>query len=210
MKTGYKEIDDISAGPLDNAINILLCDNPYGKTVFISKIITEILKGNNCVYYIDLDTSFTVYLQANLFHILNLEKLSVYHPNKFNLDNIISYLCSLNKKEGGVIILDSVSSIYHIFASEQKASNINLRLGLYLAFLQKFAVENKFSILITSMARSKKANQTSWVQTYSGGRVLMNKSEVIYKTIQKQKNLQVEVIRHRKSEIKNRVINISL
>ena len=205
LNTDFSELINLVGVP-----TLLLCDKPYGKARFVSKMITEALRKGGTIYYIDLDVSFSAYLQGGLLDVPNPERLLLFNPTNLTMDEVISYICATFSRGSETIVFDSASTLYHIFAGQQSAAEINHRLGLYLALLQGRISQCNGTLLVTSMIRAKKVGGSSWVQSYPGGRVLMTRGKVIYNIWQINHHLDVKILKHINQSLEGRLMRLPL
>jgi hypothetical protein len=146
--------------------------DPYAKLCFTSLLASSFEKA---VVYIDLDTTFSAYLQAGL--IRTPRKLNVMLPSS-NERLVPTIKDALVLMEGGsAVIFDSVNSFYSLFPLREKSlGNLNHLLSVLLMLLVKRGSETGSPVVATSMLRYRHAG--GWVQSPASRRLLQNKSAV--------------------------------
>jgi hypothetical protein len=211
LRTGFDLLDISSAGPLEGRLNLLLSDRPFSKTCFIAKLVKSALENGWVVHYLDLDTFFTVYKRLNLLNLPYSENLRIYNSEMDTLNKDISVVCSTSTKKPQFIILDSLPAFYDIFAGRSRSSEVNWRIGLYIALLMHHIKVNKGAILAASLLRSKKIKEDTWIPSYPGGMLMRAGSSTIYELREKSNFIiELKVIKHEKKDIEGRVWSLPL
>jgi hypothetical protein len=211
LKTGFDVVDVSSAGPVEGGVNLLLSEKPFTKTYFIAKMVKAMLESGWIVHYFDLDTFFTVYRKLNLLNIPHSENLHIYNPETDTIDQHISTVCSTLSKKQQLIILDSIPAFYHIFATRSKPSEVNWRIGLYIALLSHYIRANKGAIVAASLLRSKKIGEDVWIPSYPGGMLTKIRSSTIYELREKDEyTIELKVIKHEKKSVEGRSWSLPL
>jgi len=211
LRTGFDSLDVSSAGPLEGGLNLLLSDKPFAKTYFIARLVKAMLESDWVIHYFDLDTFFTVYRNLSLLSIPNSENLRVYNPESHTLDQYISIICSTLTKKPQLIILDSIPAFYHILATRSIPSEVNWRIGLYLALLSQHIRANRGAILATSLLRLKKVREDMWIPSYPGGMLTKIRSSTIYELRGKDDyTMELKVIKHEKKGLEGRSWSLPL
>ena len=205
LRTGFDSLDISSAGPLEGGLNLLLSDKPVTKIYFIARLAKAMLEKDWVIHYFDLDTFFTVYRNLNLLNIPNSENLRIYNPKSDTLDQQISIICSTLTKKPQLIILDSIPAFYHILATRSRPSEVNWRIGLYLALLSQHIRANRGAIIAASLPRLKKIREDLWIPSYPGGMLTKIRSSTIYELRGKDDyTLELKVIKHEKKSVEGR------
>lgn len=144
--------------------------DPYAKLCFTSLLTRSFEKTT----YIDLDTTFTAYLQAGM--IRSSGKVDALLPSDSRLLPMIKDTLSSVEK-GTLVILDSVNSFYSLFHTTQKnLGSLNHLLSVLLMLMVKRGSDAQAPVLATSMLRYRQAG--GWVQSPASRRLLQNKSAV--------------------------------
>lgn len=201
LRTGFDLLDIRSAGLLEGRLNLLLADKPFGKTYFIVKVVEVALEGGWLVHYFDLDTFFTAYLRINLFNLPPSENLRVYNPDVDTLDRYMSLVCSTISERPQLVVLDSIPAFYHMLAGRSKPSDVNWRVGLYIAILMQHIRAGRGAILAASLLRSKKIKEELWVPSYPGGALVKLKSSLIYELKDKGEVMELRIIKHERKDV---------
>jgi hypothetical protein len=211
LKTGFDVVDVSSAGPVEGRVNLLLSEKPFTKTYFIAKMVKAMLESGWIVHYFDLDTFFTVYRKLNLLNIPYSENLYIYNPEIDTFDQHISTVCSTLSKKPQLIILDSIPAFYHMFATRSKPSEVNWRIGLYIALLLHHIRANNGAILAVSLLRSKKIREDEWIPSYPGGALAKIRSSTIYELKEKDDyTIELRVIKHQEKSVEGKKWSLPL
>lgn len=163
--------------------------DPYAKLCFTSLLTSSFQK----TIYIDLDTTFTAYLQSGM--IRPSGKLEVFLPSEGRLVQMIKDALSL-MDSGSVLVFDSVNSFYSVFPSQEKTlGSLNHLLSILLMLLVKRGSDTGVPVVATSMLRYRHAGV--WVQSPASRRLLQNKSSVKMKVeLNKSGNLGLTILAH--------------
>ena len=205
LRTGFAPVDTSFAGPLEGRLNLLLSDKPFTKAYFLARLVKAALEDEWIVNYYDLDTFFTIYRRLNLLNIPKSENFRIYNPEKDTINQYISTVCSTLTKRPQLIILDSIPAFYYMLATTAKLSEVNWRIGLYLALLLQHVRANRGAVIAASLLRSRKVREDVWVSSYPGGMLIKLKSSVIYEVREKDNYmLELKVLKHEKKDVEER------
>ncbi len=162
--------------------------DPYAKLCFTALLTSSFEK----TIYIDLDTTFTAYLQAGM--IKTSGKVDTLLPSEGRLVPMVKdALASMGN--GSLVIFDSVNSFYSLFPTREKTlGNLNHLLSILLMLMVKRGSESGVPVLATSMLRYRQAG--GWVQSPASRRLLQNKSAVRMKVDLKEGSLILTVLAH--------------
>jgi hypothetical protein len=184
----------------------LLCSDQWLKVNFISKILSLKYPSKKLVIYLDIDTFFTVFLE-DMEKSNYVNSLLIFRVKPDNLSNIINDVCSLNQSNIGTIILDSVSSYYHLFSTDIKASEVNRKLGLHLALLKMITSRGQGQIILTSLRRAKKKKgEKAWHISYAGGKLLQIRSELILELTKRGELIEVSILKSLRREEEKKLL----
>lgn len=173
----------------DCAVAALLCDDQESKSRFVSKVLSTGRGQGGVIVYIDLDTAFTVFLEDHE-DLPYGEELRVFRPRNGEIDDVVADVCSLSGVRIDTVVFDSVTSLYSLQEGRGDSSKANRRLGLYLALLTAAVSRSGGRIILTSLMRSRRRrNEDSWYQTYAGGRLLRQRSDLILKLSRRDSGL---------------------
>lgn len=198
LSTGYSAIDANFGGLLLGEINLLLCSAPYVKTAFLAGIVSQTLDDGGSVFYIDLDTIFTVYLRHGVYEVPRSENLSIFNPGVLEIDETIAKICSVNHHDLKLIVLDSVNTFYHQFDSGSQFSGLNRYLSVCVSLLKDLSRRVGAAVAVSSLPVARRAasqGRYSWVLSHPGGRVLKLKSELMMSIDGAGRDLVVEVLK---------------
>ena len=163
--------------------------DPYAKLWFTTLMTSSFEK----TVYIDLDTTFTAYLQSGMIRASG--KVEVFLPAEGRLVPMIKDSLS-SMDDGTVVVFDSVNSFYSLFPLREKAlGSLNHLLSILLMLLVKRGSESGVPVVATSMLRYRQAG--GWVQSPASRRLLQNKSVVKMKVeINQAGNLALTFLAH--------------
>jgi len=188
-----------------SSVTTLLCDGQESKLQLLSRLIDKVSDQSGVTVYIDLDTSFTVFLER-CRAIRSPSDLSVLRPRGEDLDDTIAGVCSLNLPILKLIIFDSTTAFYNLLGRVEDTSNLNIKLGLYLAILKRVASRSGGRLVFTSMRRARREeSKGSWRASYSGGRILKRRSDLILELNMDGKYMAISVVKCREASLQGRI-----
>ena len=213
LSTGFESLNLSIGGLLKGRVNTLLCDTPYARTYFIWSVVSSCLKKGGLVYYIDLDTMFTAFLEQEARPTFPLDDLVVFNPDRGEIQDVLSQICSVRLHGPDLVVFDSVTVFYHLFEARVGFGEINRMLGVCLSLLQSFASRMNTAVLVSSLTRAKKLKapgRSLWSPSYPGGRVLTKRSELILSLKSGLGYIDVRVVKHPTPSIQGIVCRLPL
>lgn len=163
--------------------------DPYAKLCFTTLLTSSFEK----TIYIDLDTTFTAYLQSDMIKASG--KVEVFLPSEGRLVQMVKgSLSSIDS--GSLVVFDSVNSFYSVYPLREKTlGSLNHLLSVLLMLLVKRGSDAGVPVVATSMLRYRRAG--GWVQSPASRRLLQNKSAVKMKVeINQAGNLALTILAH--------------
>ncbi|MBI4140065.1 DNA repair and recombination protein RadB [Candidatus Woesearchaeota archaeon] len=156
LSTGTTIIDEITGGGFErDAVTTIYGPAGAGKTnIAIMAAITAVKEGKK-VIFVDTEGGFSIerLKQITGEHEEFLEKVLFFHPTTFeeqvkSFENIKRIS---EKKEVGLIIVDTISMLYRLERSfNDDSKEFNRELGLQVVALNKIAREKQIPVLITN------------------------------------------------------------
>ena len=211
LSVGFVLIDESVGGLMEGKVNTFLFDTSQLRTHSLWKAVSFCLEKGGLVYYIDLDTAFTVFLEQKVKSSPGLRNLVLFTPALGEVEDVFSQVLSVKAHPPKLIVVDSASAFYRFFEPEVSSGEVNRALGLYLSMLQNFAFKHGTCILVTSLVRAKKLKSSgSWAPFYPGGRVLNEKSGLILMFKSMSGFFQVKVLKHPSKSLVGSVYRISV
>ena len=195
---------------LDTAtLNVILGEDNFLKTYLTANVVRSTLGKGGSIIYIDLDTIFTAFYDLMVHGATNLERLYIMQPDNDTIEKTMIHICSITTPFVKLIVLDSISTLYHLINSESP-SEINRKISIYLSLLQSLAKWSNIPIIITSMIRSKKIKKTkSWFTSPTGGRALM-KAKIVINLIRTSDQIEINVIKHNEGVFIDRLFKLPI
>ncbi|RJS79319.1 hypothetical protein CW708_02420 [Candidatus Bathyarchaeota archaeon] len=160
IPTSCKTLDKALEGgiPVGN-ITLLYGEAETGKTTFSMQCAVNCAKLGYKTLFIDADSTFSVgrlsqltSKDSNLTQQIYLMKPADFKEQASIIDQLANYIT----RKFGLIIFDTITSLYRVEISEnpKKTFDLNRELNRQLAFLAQTAKIKKVAILITSQVRS--------------------------------------------------------
>lgn len=152
-----------------NSLISILCNEPFVKASFLSKIIDEI---DTPIIYLDFDLLYTGYVKSEMLP-KNL-RVSLFTPSKNDWDNILKKVLLMVLNQKFVVILDSLNGLYNLFDDKDVGRLVNA----YIMLLVFVAKESDSSVLFSSIVRKK--DEVGWVLSPTGRHVIDAKMIQLY------------------------------
>ena len=183
-------------------ISAALCDTPYARTFFNWSIVNNTIQRKNLIYYVDIDTLFSAYVAYYAPSSKYLDNLIIFKPRGRKIADIISNICSTEEENLSLVVIDSVSLLYELYSAQFGFGESTRIFSLYLAMLKNFAIDRDVTILVTSLARSKKSSiKNNWKTSYPGGRSLDAFSSAIFSLQTDPQIIEISVLKHPNNQL---------
>lgn len=159
--TGCKKIDEALGGGLHyKEVGLVYGEAETGKTTFALQCAVNCAKQNYKTLFVDCDGTFSArrfsqMVPGNLRH--TGEYIILMNPKNFQEQTrIIDQLNDYINDSFGLIVLDTVTSLYRAELSEEdkKTFELNRELNRQMACIAQIAKTQKIAVLITSQVRS--------------------------------------------------------
>jgi hypothetical protein len=160
--------------------------DPYAKLCFVAHIASQFEKAS----YVDLDATFTAYLNAGL---IQPGKVDTYLPSEGRLVPMVKDVIE-SIGESRLVIFDSVNSFYNLFPSKVEIGDLNHLLSVLLMLLVRRGLDEGVPVLATSMLRYRK--DKGWVQSPASRRLLQHKSAARMSVERSEDDLAVTIVEH--------------
>ena len=144
-----------------NALNSILCNEPFVKAVFLAKLIEQI---DVPILYLDFDLLYSGYVNAEM--LPRKVNVSLFSPLKNDWNQVLKKILMMVLKEKSFVIIDSLNGLYNLFDYKDVGRLVNA----YVMLLTFVAKESDSSVLVVNMARKK--DEEEWVLSPSGRRVV--------------------------------------
>ena len=144
-----------------NTLNSILCDEPFVKAVFLTKLIEQI---DVPILYLDFDLLYNGYVNAEM--LPRKVNVSLFSPSKNDWDQVLKKILMMILKEKSFVIIDSLNGLYNLFDYKDVGRLVNA----YVMLLIFVAKESDSSVLVVNMARKK--DEEKWVLSPSGRHVV--------------------------------------
>lgn len=157
ISTGSKPIDSFLKGGLETGIiNNVFGKSGSGKTNFCVQVAASITEQDRKVVYIDTEKGFSPERFKQIASEDALENIVLNEPVDFeqqeeavnSLDDIV------DEHDPGIVIVDSMVSLYRLKAKGDKIQEVNQKLSQQLSKLSKIAREQDIPVLITNQVYS--------------------------------------------------------
>lgn len=167
-------------------LNTLMFSDPYAKLCFVAKLASQFERTS----YVDLDTTFTAYLNMGLLSPGNVD---TYLPSEGRLVPMLKDVIQ-SIGESRLVIFDSVNSFYNLFPTSVGIGDLNHLLSVLLMLLVRRGLDENVPVLATSMLRYRK--DRGWVQSPASRRLLKHKSATRMSVERSGGDIAVTVVEH--------------
>jgi hypothetical protein len=153
----------------NNTLTSILCNEPFAKAAFLSKLVCEMDKP---VIYLDFDLLYSGYVNSEM--IPKSPNVSVFTPSKDDWNQVLKNILLKMSNQKSVIIIDSLNGLYSLLDGK----NIGRLVNAYIMLIAFMAKESGSSVLFSSMVRRKE--KEGWVLSPTGRRIVDTKMTKIY------------------------------
>jgi len=194
MKLNFKE--EIWLENLILRVSSIFYSDPIVKLVLVGKLINYLKYGS--IVYLDLNTKFTGYLKQGIIDIKDRSKLKLLLPKGDEFDDAISLIVSSYLSDIKMVIIDELSTFYHI--QKGSFSELNRKLGLILTLLKMEGKRRDFFLILLSSYKYGQKGE----RKISGGRILIRLSDGIFDALRKDNEGIVYVRKHEKKDMEGK------
>ena len=167
-------------------LNTLMFSDPYAKLCFAANLVSQFEK----VSYVDLDSTFTAYLNAGL---VQPGKVDTYLPSEGRPVPMIKDVIE-SIGDSRLVIFDSVNSFYNLFPAKADIGDLNHLLSVLLMLLVRRGLDEGVPVLATSMLRYRK--DKGWAQSPASRRLLKHKSAARMSVERSGNDISVTIVKH--------------
>jgi len=153
LKTGCKPIDNLLNGGIEKGIvTNIYGESGTGKTNLAIQLAVRTTENNQKAIYIDTEGGFSPERFLQMTDEENLENMYLQEPMDFSeQERAIDQAVQLAKNEEvGIIIVDSMVSLYRLKVNGENASEINQKLSQQLSELSKAARTHNIPVVVTN------------------------------------------------------------
>lgn len=161
IPTGCKALDDaLNGGVPSKSLTLVYGEAETGKTALAMQTVVNCAIQGYKTLFVDCDGTFSSQRLSQIAggklgeiaELIILMKPHSFHEQTFVIDHLADYIT----KNFGLIVIDTVTSLYSTKISEnpEKTFGINRELNRQMGLLAQLAKTNKIAILITSQVRS--------------------------------------------------------
>lgn len=161
IPTGCDSIDKILIGGISSeSVTLIYGEAETGKTTLATQCTVNCARRGYKTLFVDCDGTFhasrLLQIASGQFEEIG-ELIILMKPNDFReqttiIDNLPDYVA----KNLGLIVIDTVTSLYRVQIAESpdKTFNLNRELNRQIASLAQIAKTQKFAVLLTSQVRT--------------------------------------------------------
>jgi len=153
VSTGSEPIDSLLKGGIEKGIiTNVFGESGSGKTNLCIQLAAEVAMGGEKVIYIDTERGFSPERFTQVADDDSLDNVMLMEPMEFEEQNErVNALRDLaDEHEPGLIVVDSLVSLYRLQAKGDQIQEINQELSQQLSELSKIAREHEIPVLVTN------------------------------------------------------------
>ncbi len=147
-----------------NATNMILYDDSFVKTAFITKEVS------NCkipIFYFDFDLQYTGFVNAGITP--SLKNLTMLHPENGSLHEDLKSVIEKISKTKSLVIIDSLNGFFNLLEGKK---DIGRLVNSFLMLLTSSAKHTKSTVILGILSRLN--DEDKWVLYNTGRRVIDN------------------------------------
>ena len=185
----------------------------FSNSALLSQLSSAVLGGGGAVAYVDLDTTFSAYLSSGLMNVKRPEGLKVLRPQANNLREVMVDVLSSEHDNYELIILDSLTALYHLCSNGRELRRTPLLMGSYIALFKSMCMRQNSRLIVTSMLSSRRAPEQDggrWIDAPTGKRFMTKISDVTLEITSDLSEIEVKVADHPKPDKKDLVYKLPL
>ena len=185
----------------------------FSNSALLSQLSSAVLGGGGSVAYIDLDTTFSGYLSSGIMNVKRSEGLTVLRPQANNLREVMVDVLSSEHDNYELIILDSLTALYHLCSNGRELRKTPILMGSYIALFKSMNMRQNSRLIVTSLLSSRRAPEQEggkWIDAPTGKRIMTKISDVTLEITSDISEIEVKVASHPKPEQKNMVYKLHL
>ncbi len=134
----------------ENTLTSVLCNEPFVKAAFLSKLINEI---DGSIIYLDFDLLYSGYVKSGM--LPKNSHVSLFTPSKNDWNNILKKILLMVLDRKFVVIIDSLNGLYNLFDDKNIGRLVNACIML-LVFVAK---ESDSRVLFSGIIRKKEGDE---------------------------------------------------
>ncbi|MGB9740568.1 MAG: ATPase domain-containing protein [Candidatus Bathyarchaeales archaeon] len=161
IPTGCKSLDDaLDGGIPSKSLTLVYGEAETGKTTLTMQAVINCAMQGYKILFVDCDDTFSSRRLSQIAaekigkvaELIILMKPHSFHEQAFLIDHLTDYVT----KNFGLIVVDTVTSLYSARVSEnpEKTFELNRELNRQMGLLAQLAKTNKIAVLVTSQVRS--------------------------------------------------------
>lgn len=153
LSTGSDPIDSLLGGGIEKGlITNVFGESGSGKTNFCVQVAAEVADRGEKVAYIDTEKGFSAERFVQVAGEEELELVTVMEPATFEQQekDIESLEALVKEEEPGLVVVDSLVSLYRLQANGDDISEANQRLSQQLSTLSRLAKEHNLPVVVTN------------------------------------------------------------
>ncbi len=153
LETGCEPIDSLMEGGIEEGvITNVFGASGTGKTNFAVQVAARVTENGDKVAYIDTEGGFSPERFAQIAGEEELDDILVRNPVDFEQqEDAIDELSELvDEKEIGLVVVDSMVSLYRLLVDGDNASEVNKRLSQLFSDLSTIARSHEIPVVVTN------------------------------------------------------------
>lgn len=156
ISTGSRPLDELLNGGLEKeVITNVFGESGTGKTNLCVQVAAEVAENGGEVIYVDTEGGFSSERFVQIASEDALKNLSMFEPLDFDQqEEVVESLEEAVGENTGLVVVDSLVSLYRLKVTDENASEINQRLSQQLSELSKIARKHSIPVMVTNQVYS--------------------------------------------------------
>ncbi len=185
----------------------------FSNSALLCQLSSSVLRAGGSVAYIDLDTTFSAYLSSGMMNVNRPEGLTVIRPQANNLQKVLAQVLSSENEKYELIILDSLTALYHLCSNGKKLRKTSILMGSYIALFKSMSRRQNSRLIVTSMLSSRRAPEQEggkWIDAPTGKRFMTKISDVTLEITSDISEIEVKVADYPDPDKKDLILKLPL
>jgi len=185
----------------------------FSNSALLCQLSSAVLDGGGSVAYVDLDTTFSAYLSSGMMNVRKPEGLTVLRPQADNLREVLVDVLSSNENNYDLIILDSLTALYHLCSNGRELRKTPILMGSYIALFKSMSKRQNSRLIVTSLLSSRRAPEQEggkWIEAPTGKRFMTRISDLTLEITSDISEIEVKVADYPTPDKKDLILKLPL
>lgn len=185
----------------------------FSNSALLCQLSSAVLSDGGSVAYVDLDTTFSAYLSSGMMNVKKPEGLTVLRPQANNVREVLVDVLSSGDDNYDLIILDSLTALYHLCSNGRELRKTPILMGSYIALFKSMSKRHNSRLIVTSLLSSRRAPEQEggkWIDAPTGKRFMTKISDVTLEITSDISEIEVKVADYPNPDKKDLILKLPL